>query len=437
MTAASLAAVTVASAQTVQIGLGDQAIQSLADPRFAALGITTVRIVVPWDVTQSDPWRITYWMNAAEQRAIEPVIALGRAASDRCPGSPCVLPTSAQYRSAFDDLHRRFPSVHVFIPWNEPNHGTEPTATDPAMAAHYADIVREDCPDCTIVAGDLLDAPGMLTYLDFYKAALTTAPSAWGLHNYYDTTYFQPTNTEAFLGAVNGPVWLTESGGIVTWRTPDGRVQLTYDEQRAAASLDYGLRLAAAHADRIQRMYVYQWQAGPADDFDAGLIRADGSARPGLDVLRAAVGLGTGSTTPAGTDQAGIGAGRLVAPPALPAAVLEIARMTVSRNGVVDARLRCTGGRCLGRLTVEGRGGIAERLVNGRSEHGTLVPRTRRFDLMPGSQFDVRVELPRAVMQRAHRHRSLLAATALPALPGSFTPVRRLVRFPRSLQART
>jgi hypothetical protein len=418
--AATLAAGTATAA--VRVGLGDQAVESLGDPRFAGLGITTARIVVPWNIVDSDPWRLALWVNDANARGIEPLVALGHAASDHCPASPCVLPTVAQYRDAFVRLHAVFPTLRLFVAWNEPNHAREPTAGDPAAAARYADTIADVCPACGVVAGDVLDAPGMLRYLALYRQALTIDPLAWGLHNYYDTTYFRPTGTEAFLAAVQGPVWLTESGGIVTWRSPDGAVQLPYDEQRAAASLSYGLRLAADHADRIERMYVYQWQAGPADDFDAGLIRADGSERPALAVLRSALG--------ASDEDAG---GKLVAPPTS-SAQLALGRIRMTRAGRLRVVVECRRGRCRGRLTVEGTGRIAEQLVNGRTRHGTLAPRRARFDLLAGSGTIVRVRLPRSVLRRAGHSRLLVRVTAAPSVATDFVAVRRNFKIPRSLQ---
>jgi hypothetical protein len=343
-----------------------------------------------------------------------------------------VLPSFSDYRAAFDELHAAFPSVRLFTAWNEPNHAREPTAYDPAAAAHYADIVAEECPDCSVIAGDVLDAPGMLSYLNFYKAALTTTPAAWGLHNYYDTTYFQSSGTDAFLHAVDGPVWLSESGGIVTWRRPDGSVQLSYDEQRAAAALSYGLTLAADRADRIERMYVYQWRAAPWDDFDAGLVRPDGSERPALAVLRSALGLAPTTTSAPGV--AGDGAGSLVAPPPAARARIVLGAIRLDRRRQLRVTLRCASGACHGGLTVEGSGRVAERLVNGRTTAGTLEPRKRGFMLANGARTTIRFHVPRAVIRRGGRRGLTIKVTVVPVDTGGFIPVRRGIRFPRSLQ---
>ena len=419
-----------ACAQPVLVGIGDQSESTFTDQRFEALHVSTARIVLPWNVVWTDPARLDRWVESARAQGIEPLIAFGHAADDRCPGYPCTPPGVSWYRAAFRELHARYPWLRLFTPWNEPNHGSEPTAWDPAAAAHYADVVAEECPDCTVVAGDMLDAPGMLDYLKAYRAALSSQPAVWGLHNYYDTTYFRETGTGSFIKSVDGPVWLTESGGIVTWRTPDGVERMPYDEQRAASSLDYALRLAVAHSDRVERMYVYQWRPQPLEDFDAGLIRPDGTARPGLDVLRnflvmPAVGAGGDPAAPA-----------TLASPATVATLGPRARLVlgrlVLRRGRLRALVRCGGDWCRGRMTVEGNGRFAQRLVNGRTERGTLAPRRRRFALAPATARTLRVRIPRDVMRRGTVR---LKITLVPDAPGAFTPVRRVARFPRSLQA--
>jgi hypothetical protein len=78
---------------------------------------------------------------------------------------------------------------------------------------------------------------------------------------------------------VDGEVWITETGGIVSW------TRWPYDEARARASVERAFALADARADRIARLYLYQWRAGPAEDWDSGLLRPDGSPRPSFAAL--------------------------------------------------------------------------------------------------------------------------------------------------------
>jgi hypothetical protein len=179
---------------------------------------------------------------------------------------------------------QRFPWVHVLTAWDEPNHPSQPTFAKPQLAADYYNMLREECPACVITAGDLLDGPNLSTWLADYRPALAEHPAVWGLHNYYDATYFSSDGVDTILNAVSGRLWLTETGGIVRF-SPDGASGLPYDETRAADSIRF-LYTMTATRPRIDRMYIYQWQALPGDKFDAGLVRPDGTPRPGLEVVR-------------------------------------------------------------------------------------------------------------------------------------------------------
>ena len=108
-----------------------------------------------------------------------------------------------------------------------------------------------------------VDGPGMLSWLAEYRRALAEAPKVWGLHDYYDTTYFRTTGLADFTRAVSGQVWLTETGGIVELRSRDGSVSLPRDELRARASVSFAFETARAFASRVGRLYLYQWQADP------------------------------------------------------------------------------------------------------------------------------------------------------------------------------
>jgi hypothetical protein len=126
----------------------------------------------------------------------------------------------------------------------------------------------------------------MERWLARFRAALHGgAPQLWGLHNYTDTNRFRTTGTQRMLAAVPGEIWVTETGGIVSFKTSDGRDVLPYDEQRAARAVRFLFRLAGL-SSRITRTYIYQWKIDfPGNRFDAGLVRPDGQARPSLAVV--------------------------------------------------------------------------------------------------------------------------------------------------------
>jgi putative glycosyl hydrolase len=255
------------------------------DPCFRVFGIRTARLVAPWNAIDTEPAWLDAWLGAAAGAGVEPLVAFNRARGSRCPHDPCELPDVAAYEAAVGRFLARYPWVHVITPWNEPNHHGEPTSRDAAAAAAYYGAVRRACPACTIVAGDVLDTGNMLRWLGAYQAALPEAPAVWGLHNYHDTTHQLADGLESFLHAVAGEVWLTETGGIVELRNGSGRVTHAYDEQRAADGVRHAFALARAHAARVRRVYIYNWQDQPGEYFTSGLLDVSGRARPAFFVF--------------------------------------------------------------------------------------------------------------------------------------------------------
>lgn len=266
-------------------GVSEQWPAMFTDPCFRAFGIRTARLVAPWNAIDTEAAWLDAWLGAAAGAGVEPLVAFNRARGSRCPHDPCELPDVAAYEAAVGRFLARYPWVHVITPWNEPNHHGEPTSRDAAAAAAYYGAVRRACPACTIVAGDVLDTGNMLRWLGAYQASLPEAPAVWGLHNYHDTTHQLADGLESFLHAVAGEVWLTETGGIVELRNGSGRVTHPYDEQRAADGVRQAFALARAHAARVRRVYIYNWQDQPGEYFTSGLLDVSGRARPAFFVF--------------------------------------------------------------------------------------------------------------------------------------------------------
>ncbi|MDP2711691.1 MAG: hypothetical protein Q8O56_10780 [Solirubrobacteraceae bacterium] len=263
------------------VGIGEQNSPMFADRRFRALGLRHARLVAPYDVTsvRSDRDLVDLWLHSARSAGVEPFITFGHSYRD-----PDKLPSTTEFRRAFRAFRARHPDVRVYAPWNEINHASQPTATAPRQAAEYYNVVRAECADCVVLAGDVLDQAGMTRYIEQYRRHLDGEPAIWGLHNYADTNRFRSTGLRDLLDAVSGEVWLTETGGIVRF----GR-NFPYDEQRAARAIDQTFKLALA-SERVTRIYLYNWTgAQPDGRFDAGLTGPDGSTRPGLVRLRAAL----------------------------------------------------------------------------------------------------------------------------------------------------
>jgi hypothetical protein len=266
-------------------GVSQQGMAMFTDPCFRAFGIPTARLVAPWNAIDTEAASLDAWLGAAAAAGVEPLVAFNRARVSRCPHDPCELPDVAAYEASVGRFLERYPWVHLITPWNEPNHQSEPTFRDPEAAAAYYGAVRRACPACTIVAGDVLDTRNMVPWLGAYHAALSEEPKVWGLHNYHDTTHHVADGLESLLHAVAGQVWLTETGGIVELRNGRGRVTHPYDEQRAANGVGYAFALARAHAARVRRVYIYNWQDDPNGYFTSGLLAASGRARPAFFVF--------------------------------------------------------------------------------------------------------------------------------------------------------
>ena len=94
------------------------------------------------------------------------------------------------YAAGLSAFRARWPQVTELTPWNEPNHRSQPTFPLPGLAAQYYNAARRTCPACLLVAGDLLDDGNLAAWLADYRQTLDEPPAVWGLHNYYDATYF-------------------------------------------------------------------------------------------------------------------------------------------------------------------------------------------------------------------------------------------------------
>ena len=261
------------------IGIGDQQAAMFTDKRFKELGIEHVRLVVSYDAVDVGFERdlTDTWLSRAQQAGAEPFVTFGHSRVN-----PNELPSVAEFRRAFEAFRKRYPKVRVFAAWNEINHASQPTHDAPARAAEYYNVVKASCDGCTVLAGDVLDQPGMTRYVKRYRRHLKGTPDVWGLHNYADANRFRDSGLRDLLRTVKGDVWLTETGGIVRF----GR-SFPQDEQRAARAVKYVLTLAR-RTPRVQRVYLYNWTGTLASDrFDPGLIAPTGEPRPAYDVLRA------------------------------------------------------------------------------------------------------------------------------------------------------
>jgi hypothetical protein len=272
------------------IGIGDNKTEIFTDPRFIALGITEIRDDVPWDVLRSAYTRnrLAAWLAGARADHLTPLISFdhsGRRGQQRS------LPTVAQYSKAFVKLHALYPWVSEFITWDEANFYSEPTASNPQRVVDYYDAIRSACPHCTVLAADLLDidnpryAVPEVEWARAFIADAHTQPAYWALNDYVGANDLDAHSTRQLLGAVKGNIWLTETAGIVSDRAHAGAASAASLNHEAVVDR-FILGTLATLSPRIQRVYLYEWNAQTAHDaWDSALISPRGVPRPAYDVL--------------------------------------------------------------------------------------------------------------------------------------------------------
>ncbi len=276
-------------ARATEFGMSDGRSALFDAPHLHELAFTRVRLVLPWDAARRDgSWN--EWLRRAELQGFPVLVAPTIDKPNRCDGGPCIAPSTAQYASALTELLDRYPGIEAVEAWNEPNHSSQPTAGNPALAAAYFNAAATVCTGrCTAVAGNLLDAASMPTYLGAYRAALQSKPAVWGIHDYYDATYFARGGLDQMLAVTDGPVWITEVGGLVSFQPPGASSGLPANESRAADSLRWMFTLAG-RTPRLERMYLYGMWQEPFNAFDSALLRVDNSERESMAVARAYIG---------------------------------------------------------------------------------------------------------------------------------------------------
>jgi hypothetical protein len=171
------------------------------------------RYVVQWDALASDAGdyreRFEAWLADVRALRLTPVVALT--------SYDGVYPADAgQYERGLDAVlalaaDAGWPVRYVEA-WNEPNNqGRERAVT----AAAFAGAAQRACATgygCTVIAGDLEDAPGMAAYEAAYVRALAFRPLAWGIHPYRSLARRDGGALRAYLAGLPAgtQLWLTE-----------------------------------------------------------------------------------------------------------------------------------------------------------------------------------------------------------------------------------
>lgn len=297
-----------------QVAIGSQTATMFSNPLFTRLKIRAVRYTVAWDLMFRRGSRLRAtdaYLRRAKAAGAEVLVVFNKSAQN-----PWHPPTPRTYRDAVSRFIKRYRWVREYVPWNEPNHFTQPLWFQPALAAAYFNELRRACRGCLVLAGGLVDsgkakrgrgrqpwpASNIRSFLKVYTKNLHSRPRAWAFQNYYDANTFGSTLTGLFLQLTRGPVWLTETGGSL--RRTDGWPR--YNQAHQARAVDWVLRLAD-RTPRLRRVYIYDWSPGSVSNgWDSAITDPDGKPRPAYEVLARRVGLSL-TTPPRRTPLPGLG----------------------------------------------------------------------------------------------------------------------------------
>ncbi len=99
--------------------------------------------------------------------------------------------------------------------WNEPNNQGAQTAQKAAQMTNSADALCAQGYGCTVVAGNLEDAPDVARYEREYERALDFSPAIWGVHPYYSLELESEAPLARFIanlpnGGAGERIWFTE-----------------------------------------------------------------------------------------------------------------------------------------------------------------------------------------------------------------------------------
>ena len=269
----------------IRVGIGDQQPSVFADARLKALKLPVARLIVPYDAATSEPQAVQTWLDAVAADGMTPEVAFEHLRGNGCPGFPCTLPSRATYRANVAALIARWPQVRTYTAWNEANHVSQPTYKSPKLAVKYWKAMKSVCKRCTVLAADFLDQRNIDGYLRKFQKASKHKGRIWGLHNYNDVNRNSSKGIRRVLAVTRGQLWLTETGGLVQFKTSGFR----YSTKRAAKATKYLFQLAKKYK-RIKRIYVYRWFGEPRSArFDAGLVGPNGETRPGLKQFKKSI----------------------------------------------------------------------------------------------------------------------------------------------------
>jgi hypothetical protein len=270
------------------VGIGEQNPAFFSDERWQALKRPDVRYVMSWDALRRNGFEkaeLDHYMSLARQTGARVMITFGHS---RRRGQELKAPSRLQFIREFRALRRRYPELRTFQTWNEGNHGTQPVWRKPNLAARYYDSMRRTCPECTVSAPSVLDAPNMTSWIQRFKRAARYPVRIWSIHNHIDANRHRTTGTREILRITRGQLWFSEASGIVN-RWVDGRKIRRYNQRNAVRAIRNVFNLAKLNRRRITRIYLYSWMPpkGRRPRWDSALVGRRGETRPSLRTFRA------------------------------------------------------------------------------------------------------------------------------------------------------
>jgi hypothetical protein len=129
--------------------------------------------------------------------------------------------------------------------------------------------------------------PNAVAWVRDFRRELGYTPKIWGVHNYVEANRFRMTRLRNLIRALPGAdFWLTETGGLVR-RDNASTTSIPQGVRHAADVTRYLFDRVLPLNPRIKAIFIYHWNAGPADvSWDSALIAPAGGARRALSVLR-------------------------------------------------------------------------------------------------------------------------------------------------------
>ena len=288
LTLALLLGLAAPASAKLTVGIGEQNPAFLQDKRWQALDAPHVRYVMSWDAIRRKGWelgQLDTYMALARQMDAKVMITFGHS---RRRGRELKAPSRLQFIREFRALRRRYPELRTFQTWNEGNHGTQPVWKKPKLAARYYDAMRRTCPECTVSAPSVLDAPNMTSYITRFRHKARYRVKVWAIHNHIDANRHRTSGTRELLRITRGQIWFSETGGIVN-RYVDGRRVRRYNQKNAVRAIRNVFKLAKIDRRRITRIYLYHWIAPKQrrPRWDSGLVDRRGKTRPSLRTFQA------------------------------------------------------------------------------------------------------------------------------------------------------